>query len=286
MRFVAHQMRATPQERDGLFHQQQATLRNENSDVSTIWVFSRLAYAWRSRAPKSFLRSGPIVLVALLHIIAFTAASILASRITTTDEEVLISRSPYCGQWGGFNGSYTSDYQNLALAWGYTFNTVQDTDKYVQSCLTSPQSLPECTMFTTPRLNWTSTRDIPCPFGDLCLGEALYIDTGLIDSRDDLGINSGDDDRVQWRHNMTCAPITSKGYAVDGTSTRNYQDHNGGGVLDFNYTALYYGPSVKNASLWGVDDSALWNATYIYTNFKDASVLSSSNAVFPAYYKL
>lgn len=285
MRFVTHQIRATPQARDGLFHQQQATLRNDSSDVSTIWVFSRLAYAWRSRSPKSFRKSGPIILIGSLHLIAFTAASILASRITTIDEEVLVARNPYCGPWGGFNGSITDDIENQNLAWAWTFTTVQSTQKYVDSCLTNPQFLPECTMFTSPRLNWTSATDKPCPFGDLCLGPALYLDTGLIDSRDDLGVNSRDSDRIQWRHNVTCAPITTDGYSKNGTSTVNYDSHySGNGNMGFNYTGLYYGPSVQNLSLSGVNDPDLWNATYVHTNFLESADLSDAGVLSPPYY--
>jgi hypothetical protein len=286
LRFVTHQLRATPEARDGLFHQQQAILRNDNSDVSTIWVFGRLAYAWRSRSPKTFRKSWPIIMIGLLHLVAFTAASILASRITTTDEEVLVARNPYCGPWGGFNGNPGSDVEVLNLFKAYTYTTVQSTQKYVQSCLTNPQSLPECTMFINPRLNWTSAINSTCPFGDLCLGPALYLDTGLIDSRDDLGINSHESDRVQWRHNLTCSPITTDGYSENGTSTVNYENHYGNGKMDFNYTALYYGPTSQNGSLSGVENLAILNATYVHTNFLESAKVSNSDTVLLPYYLL
>ncbi|KUJ19581.1 uncharacterized protein LY89DRAFT_717054 [Mollisia scopiformis] len=47
----------------------------------------------------------------------------------------------------------------------------------------------------------------------MCLGptnSTLHLDTGLVDSRADLGING--QDRTQWRKKMSCVPITTDGY--------------------------------------------------------------------------
>ncbi|KUJ19582.1 uncharacterized protein LY89DRAFT_495585 [Mollisia scopiformis] len=97
VRFIAHQLCTTTQSRDGLHHQQQAILRNNNSDISTIWMFARIGYAWHSRCPKSFQKSISLILIGTFHLLVFDAASILASHITTTDSEVLVASSPYCG---------------------------------------------------------------------------------------------------------------------------------------------------------------------------------------------
>lgn len=139
-------------------------------------------------------------------------------------------------------------------------------------------------MFKRERLPWTSTTNNSCPFDDLCLGPALYLDTGLIDSRDDLGINGHDSDRVQWRNNLTCVPITTDGYSKQGTSSYNYLGDFSSGNITFNYTALLYGPPDDNFLLYGVEDLTLQNATYLYTNFMDLAVPSHGSEGLVPYY--
>jgi hypothetical protein len=138
--FITHQTRATTQAQDALFHQQQATLRNDNSDLGTIWILSRLAYTWRSRSPKTFRKSMLIILMGSLHLIDFSAASVLASRITTTNEEVLIARNTFCGPWTTREGHDLTELQQSLLEEDYETSTMQSVNEYVQSCLTEPQS--------------------------------------------------------------------------------------------------------------------------------------------------
>jgi hypothetical protein len=111
----------------------------------------------------------------------------------------------------------------------------------------------------------------------MCLGpinSSLYLDSRLIDSRDDLGINSRDEDRVQWRKNTTCIPITTTGYQKNGTSSIAYQSMTYIGQNNFNYTALFYGPNWDSpGSLAAPLDPVLKkNATYINTNFYDIAI--------------
>src|ERR1700748_678247 len=47
MVFVLHQCRATPAERDGLYHQHQVILRNSASEPGTMWQLFRVGLAWR-----------------------------------------------------------------------------------------------------------------------------------------------------------------------------------------------------------------------------------------------
>ncbi|KUJ10441.1 uncharacterized protein LY89DRAFT_723648 [Mollisia scopiformis] len=282
VRFITHQLRATTQARSGLYHQQQAILRNDNSDTSTVWELTRTAYAWRSQSPKSFQNSIALVSIGILHLLAFGATSILASHITTTDSQVLVAQSPHCGPWEAEVNNPLSPVSMIADSYG--FLTMQSSGKYVENCLAESASLPECDMFKRLELNWTSTTNQPCPFGDMCLGPAngsLYMDTGYVDSRDDLGINGKDEDRIQWRRNATCVPIKTDGFSTNGTSVVNYKDPHYYGRNNFNYTALFYGPMYGSPSEWGMDDPALQNATYIYTNFYDIKIHSFSSSVAP-----
>lgn len=280
MRFATHQLRTTTKARDALHHQQQAILRNDNSDISSIWILGWLAYAWRSRSPNSFWRSITLILLCVLHLLAFGAAGILASRMTTTDDEVLISKNPYCGRW---DLNTTMGQVNI-ITYGTT--TMQASGEYVQNCLAESQSLPECHIFKKVQLNWTSSEDAPCPFGDLCLGQpnsSLYMDTGLLDSRDDFGINSQHFDRVQWRKRATCMPITTSGYTQQGVSFIDYTYKNIPGRQTINYTALFYGPDYNMLSAAGLTDPAISNATYVFTNFQ-TEMIPYSDYTEPPYY--
>jgi hypothetical protein len=231
---------------------------------------------------RSFRKTITLVLAGLVHLIAFAATGILSSHISTVGDEVLLAQSPYCGSWVPPQSS--GIMTQSAMAWDvayYSYGTeaTQASDQYVQNCLAQSQSLPECNMFMKTRFNWTSTIT-PCPFDGLCLGPSntpLYMDSGLLDSRNDLGINARDEDRVQWRRNATCAPITTEGYVTSGNSSFSVSQEqsiegisvSGNVYLPFNYTAAFYGPPAFNESNFGLTDPSLQNATYLYTNFRD-----------------
>lgn len=158
----------------------------------------------------------------------------------------------------------------------YGMNQIQTGRQYVQSCVMGSESLPECDRFQKPKVAWTSS-NVTCPFQDLCLGppnSSLLMETGLIDSREDLGINSRDEDRVQVRRSATCSPITTDGYTKRGNTTIHYKifnQVNQTGDMPTNYTAAFYGSSNNNDTLLGIDDPELENMTYIYTNFREVA---------------
>ncbi|KAF4627886.1 hypothetical protein G7Y89_g10265 [Cudoniella acicularis] len=98
----------------------------------------------------------------------------------------------------------------------------------------------------------------------------------MMDSREDLGINSEDKDRVHLKRSFACSPITTKGYTTTGTSSMDYRDwsvKNHTGHTSFNYIAALYGPSATNDTLLGLGDPVFENATYIYTNLKEVGPL-------------
>src|SRR2546430_328825 len=80
LQFAIHQFRATAQPRDGLYHQQQVILRNNNTDLSALWQLLRVAIAWRHQeAAQSFRRSLALITWAFVHFILFTAAGTFVS---------------------------------------------------------------------------------------------------------------------------------------------------------------------------------------------------------------
>ncbi|KUJ17744.1 uncharacterized protein LY89DRAFT_747572 [Mollisia scopiformis] len=288
MCFVAHQMRTTTEARDGLHHQQQAVLRNATSDFGTLWQFTRIGWAWRSRS-SSFRRSLTPVLIGALHVIAFGAASILSSHITTVGDQVLVAQSPLCGDWkvatAGTTLNSTTGREETAYD-SYLRMTMAASQEYVQTCL-SGSELPECNTFKQRQLYWTSA-NISCPFDNLCLGAengSFYMDTGVLDSRDDFGINGRDKERIQFRKNTTCVPIKSDGYMVEGNSSIDFDGYfssGSSGTAAFNYTAAFYGPmNPEQFADSGIEDSSISNATYIYTNFREMATPMWNNGKSP-----
>ena len=61
--FIAHQLRTSKNAKDGLYHQQQATLRNNSSDIATVWRLASISLAWRSHGIRSTRKSFVLVLL-------------------------------------------------------------------------------------------------------------------------------------------------------------------------------------------------------------------------------
>jgi len=257
-------MRTDPEARHGLFHQQQATLRNSSSDIGTVWKLTTLGWTWRSHNIKSARKSLPLVITGLLHLLVFGAAGVLSSHIATLGNEVLLARSQNCGIW--LETASIDNYTNFAESnsfFIYTQEAIRSSNQYVQDCLTQLGTLPECNTFKRDQLNWTSNIDVQCPFAsDLCLGllnNSLHFDTGLIDSREDLGINGDDKNRVQYRKTATCSPIDTQGYVMSYNLSWGNQS--------LTSYAAYYGPNLFEPSDW-VTDGQIINATYVTSNFE------------------
>lgn len=214
----------------------------------------------------------------------FATVGILSAHITTVDNQVLFTEGQFCGPWEvqvqSPDGEDASAVLNEAYvaSRSYLVHSLLASRQYAQSCIKEEASLPDCARFKRRQLPWT-LKNVPCPFQDLCLGppnSSLFLDTGLLDSRDDFGINGQDADRIKIRRSTTCSPITTEGYTKNGTTSINYQVFNHptsfGSTLS-NYTAAFYGPSAINNTSIGVSDPALENMTFMYTNFREAATV-------------
>jgi hypothetical protein len=85
------------------------------------------------------------------------------------------------------------------------------------------------------------------------------MDTGLLDSRDDFGVNGQNDERISYRRVSTSIPITAENFTTNGTSAVEN--------VVFNYTLAFYGPN--DIDLTMINDTNLQNATYILSNYRD-----------------
>jgi hypothetical protein len=195
--------------------------------------------------------------------LAFGAAGLLSSHFITVGNEVLLAQNPACGAL--LRLISTDSANKNAEVEAYLKNSVQTSQQYVQHCLAEQAALPQCNRLKRPRLNWTSISNAPCPFtSGLCLGpvnSSLYFDSGLIDSREDLGVNGDDANRVQYRKIATCSPLTTDGHILVTNST--FANTTAG------VAAAFYGPNNALPALEAGAEDRLQNATYFTVDISE-----------------
>lgn len=189
---------------NGLFHQQQAILRNSTSDGTALFQFLKSAWCWRKTAKSTIPRSIRLALLATVHMALFAVAGAFSSRVAVTDSQVLLV-SPDCGIWSFLSRndgttSYSFEHDNLARA-----------AKLASKCYNGTEVIPsaECLLSGRRLVPWTIERNATCPFdATLCSGsETVMLDSGYVDSLYHLGINSRPEDRVSYRQVSTCTPL-------------------------------------------------------------------------------
>lgn len=287
--YVLFRLRTTSKPTDGLAQQHQAVLRNTGSDISSIWQIAQLAHYWRTKTTSSMRRSFGLLTVATVHLAVMTAAGVFSSRVTITTQEALV-RSQHCGVW-----SFAKDLENVThaefaedIAWfSQKTQNLQTSTSQVSSCVNGTiggSSL--CAPFGRRQLNYTTNTSIGCPFADsVCaLPNGVRLDSGLIDSALDLGINSRMEDRLQFQWVVDCAPLQTQGYSeiihannlADVTTdlfmtdsfAETYLQSNGRYVV---YEALYYGAGYE----LGYEPGVGLGAEVPFT--KNLTLLSSNN---------
>jgi hypothetical protein len=100
---------------------------------------------------------------------------------------------------------------------------INDAFNYAQQCYsTSSFEMFDCDKFVVKNLAATITKnDSGCPFqGSICRSNNtnLSLDTGYIDSNDNLGLNAPKDQRFLWRYKLQCAPLVTERYTSQITT--------------------------------------------------------------------
>jgi hypothetical protein len=273
---------------DGLHYQHQAILRNTSSGATASGQFMRTGWAWRNTGTKSpIYRSLGYSALAIFTVLAFTVAGVFSSWVTSSTSEVLLQASAYCGDfelYGRFGYSknttpLSDQYVNTvaAIQGGFHSDMTHQASSYAQQCSALQKSQSGyCSPIARREIAWTSTVSSDCPFGDnICINGSLHMDSGMIDSLLDLGINSRTEDRIGFRLVYKCAPIKTVGYrsgwlnASDPLITSLDLPQG----FDTNSSSLlfYYGPNLAA--------SGNVNFTYLYTknaaNYSYFSTLGS-----------
>lgn len=228
--FALHRIFSTSNPQDVVYHQRQAILRNSSAPEGDIELLLRLF--WKNRYSKQGLKLLSTALFACSCLIAFVAAGALSSRISTgVGDEVLI-KSERCGFYYSSSTEMNSD-RYLALA--YPAEILDQAANYAQKCYLNGSFGLDCNLWVQSRLPGTVDYAATCPFDDgMCRTETenIRMDTGYVDSHDDLGINAPAHERVLWRNVLHCAPLVTSGFTSQQiTPLRNFTRYHYGSFV-------------------------------------------------------
>jgi hypothetical protein len=215
--FTLHRHFSSSEAQDGLYHQRQAILRNSDTAQDGAWRLLTSMLAWRAgaRARKPIFRLLPLIVLAFAISAAFGVASIFSSNVTSETLNQVLLKGTRCAAMNKEKGSV---YKQLTQALPYHAARATKFLNYGLQCYTGEKHTDGCNTYLKPRLPLVSTRGISCPFGDdICKldSDNLMMDTGYLDSLDDLGINSAPNERFQLRMVHQCAPLKTQGYTQD-----------------------------------------------------------------------
>jgi hypothetical protein len=271
IRFTVHQLRASglsPDE-DELHFEQQLILRNAATDLHTMRLMTQLAWTSRHRMSRAFYYPVSIAALAVIHYIIFLAAGTLSNNLVNAGSgglsklangsSAVLSRSPHCGVWSQYyydniiNGAYINVASRATLEMSIQYNkwfdqNVQLSQQYAQECYDASPSYymsSKCNTLPKTSLGFNQTKST-CPFDStLCHdnSDTISFDTGLIDSHQDLGINSLPSDRLSYRRRTTCAVLNDTGRVEEfdrGTSDAVAYMYYGSNLApELNYTYSY-----------------------------------------------
>lgn len=240
MCFAIHLQFSSRSAEDGLYHQRQALLRNTANGITGLGKILQISWTWRKHARRVCYRVLPLLLSTILSVTAFGVAGVFSSQVSSASgNDVLVTGDNCCIESELLVLNYSLGYE----LWNPVLTQRMTTAySYARECYRGNSTPEECPLFTKTSLPYTVQTDRQCPFGHLCLNDTdtIYIDSGYINSHDDLGMNAPPNERFLYRAVEHCALLNStKHSTLDETAQ----------VVSF-----YYGSRGKYR-----------NETYIYT---------------------
>jgi hypothetical protein len=229
-----HRLYSTDVHTDGLYHQRQALLRNGPNAESSFWTLAQLAWTWRHLANRVWRRMLPLLGFSVLCFAFWSVGAGFSSRLfSLNDNQVLLSGKNCAVFWGSQNEDAVDNWSILFPA---KTRNVQQAAAYAQTCYenSGPSSLG-CDTFVRKSLQYSTNTSASCPFSDdICyMDQSIKLDSGLLDSNDDFGLNAEPDKRWQYRQTFQCSTIKTEGY----TKSWNYS-------AERSYTQYLYGSTV------------------------------------------
>lgn len=218
--FAIHAFLSQPRKHDIVHHQSQAILRNYRDPGSAALALFRVAWTWRRKHKIHQLL--PLLGLTLVVSIGLSVATGFPSRISRNDHEVLL-RGHECGQFSKvFSDSSIAPAQadRLNMALRYACQCYNGTSK----------TLSECGVLVNTRLKTNTLRHTDCPFGSLCKPNitSITVDSGLIDSHKDLGMNAPEFQRFALRNVWQCSLLETHGHTsmMNISNTRSFKMYN------------------------------------------------------------
>lgn len=277
LRYAIHYLGTRRQQNPSTPHhtQQQLILRNAGGSFMTARLMLPLAWYERLSTGERSWRAYAIGAIGIFHGVLFMIAGIFSNKAVATSSinggSAVVSRSPQCGIW---NNTYFNEagilYNNYSDQGGFDLwiqyyaklaDNVQLSLEYAQQCYISPARTDymssTCNTLKVPRLTFQKYRTA-CPFAaTVCHQEAdaVVMDTGYIDTHNDLGINSKLDDRLKYRKLTTCAVLNDTTYVTNWNGSIVSDDLSLKPLPETAYA--YYGPDIIKQTNW----------TYSYSNF-------------------
>ncbi|KAH8648581.1 hypothetical protein BX600DRAFT_442867 [Xylariales sp. PMI_506] len=181
--------------------QHQVVLRNSGTAIATMRKALAICWAWKGKgAPKLGLRTLKLFLPPLLVCAVFAVASIFVSKVALTDQSGATVARLKPNNCGFFDYDITKPDGYVARMNKITNDTLQARN-YVNTFYNNATISSSESSFKPLLLPYDVDKSATCPFPnqDRCkLGHngALAMQSGVLDSAADLGINAKPDDRT------------------------------------------------------------------------------------------
>jgi hypothetical protein len=226
---------------DWLRYEREVILRNSGTGSGeAAWSFFLLPFTSLGPRSRSMLRCLPYAFIAFTTLLLFSIAGIFTSAITKAPGNSTLIVGSSCGTFIINETSVANSPSYFAKILG---DTVQAAT-YVRQCYQNDTSNLNCGSYVRPNIPFSVNQNDSCPFesGICWMGDtaAFSMDTGLMNSHLDFGINAAPKDRVLFRRKATCAPIHTIPFATFANTTLgNTLYINAGPAQGLNYTLSY-----------------------------------------------
>ncbi|KAI0143061.1 hypothetical protein GGR57DRAFT_368634 [Xylariaceae sp. FL1272] len=213
-----HRHFSSPTPQGALHHQNQAILRNFDSQDSISQLGSLL---WVNRNKHNRIYKPLLLLVfSAAYTIFFAAASGFSSQISTAVGTEVLIKSSNCG-WFGSDIELT-DADAVTVAPKLYARNVGNAANYALQCYSDDSSgILDCSRLPVKKIQSTIDTAASCPFeGDVCRSDAnIIVDSGFMNSQEHFGLNTPLKDRMFVRIVDHCAPMKTEGFTSRRVST-------------------------------------------------------------------
>ncbi len=154
-------------------------------------------------------RSTYLVSLPLVVVCGFGIAGIFSSYVSKAAGSSVLIKSDDCGNW-----LYVENLSTVFAIETKIVNVTLVAANYVRDCYGDALNTKGCNTYVQQQLKWTGNVTELCPFDEsVCLLNdtvSFQMDTGHINSHENLGINAINENRITYRKVTTCAVIATQ----------------------------------------------------------------------------